>query len=465
MKDFFKSFFAFGLATSLQKLLGFIVLPIYTKYFNPEEYGVIEMVNTILSIGTVFGILQLETSLQRYYYDTANLKRKLLVSNVYGWIILASVLASVILVVGSNYLSNTLFDTTNNAILIVLIALQLPFANISVLGLILLRFQKQNLKFLAVVIVNVICSVTFVYLFVVIYQFGLRGVFYAQLGAIILSTTLVTIFVKNLLVFKYSPLNTQKLFRYALPQFPARMGSMLLGQSSKFFMLGFLSLSAIGIYSVSYKLASSIQLLNTAFIMAWAPFMHAQFKKENNKKVFANVFPLVVGATSLCVCIITLLSYEMVKLLATDEFYEAHKYVGGLSLFFALYIIKEIVDIGPKIKEKTKYLSLTFFISVLVNIVALFSLINLMELRGVVLAMIVTNLTLVIISWIVSNKLYYISFSIGQFIILISPALILSIISLYTEFTIVMRIILGIIILCFYTTLFLVNYKKFKEII
>src|SRR5690606_7773864 len=234
---------------------------------------------------------------------------------------------------------------------------------------------------------------------------------------------------------------------------------------SKFFMLGFLSLSAIGIYSVSYKLASSIQLLNTAFIMAWAPILHAQFKKENNKKVFANVFPLVVGATSLCVCILTLLSYEMVKLLATDEFYEAHNYVGGLSCFFALYIITEIVDIGPKIKEKTKYLSLTFFISVLVNIVALFSLIKLMELKGVILAMIVTNLTLVIISWIVSNKLYYISFSIGQFIILISPALILSIISLYTEFTIVMRIILGIIILCFYTTLFLVNYKKFKEII
>ena len=147
--------------------------------------------------------------------------------------------------------------------------------------------------------------------------------------------------------------------------FPARMGSIVLSQANRFFMLGYLSLGAIGIYSVSMKLASSIQLINTAFILAWAPFMNAQFKNKNNKKVFANVFPLVVGGAFLFVCLITLYSQEMVKLLTTEEFYSSYRYVGGLALFFSLYIIKETVDIGPKIKEKTKYISYTFFLSLL----------------------------------------------------------------------------------------------------
>src|SRR5690606_17171349 len=136
----------------------------------------------------------------------------------------------------------------------------------------------------------------------------------------------------------------------------------------------------------------------TAFILAWAPFMHAQFKNTNNKAVFANVFPLVVAGTFLCVCLITLFSQEMVQLLATEEFYSSYRYVGGLTLFFSLYIIKEVIDIGPKIKEKTKYLSITFFISVIVNISSLFIFIQLFKLEGVVFSMIITNLFLVAMS-------------------------------------------------------------------
>jgi len=66
MNNFVKAFLSFGLATSIEKLLGFIILPIYTKYFNTTEYGVIDMIGTILQISCVFGLLQLETSLQRY---------------------------------------------------------------------------------------------------------------------------------------------------------------------------------------------------------------------------------------------------------------------------------------------------------------------------------------------------------------------------------------------------------------
>jgi O-antigen/teichoic acid export membrane protein len=223
-------------------------------------------------------------------------------------------------------------------------------------------------------------------------------------------------------------------------------------------------LAAIGIYSVSMKLASSIQLVNTAFIMAWAPFMHAQFKKENNKKLFADVFPIVVGVTFLFVCLISLFSLELVKLLATKEFYSASKYVGGLSLFFSLYIIKETVDIGPKIREKTKYLSLTFILSVIVNLISLFVLIQLLELKGVVLAMMITNLFLVILSWFISNKLYPIPFSIIKFVLMLVPTLIVVILIMYVDISLFIRILVGIGICVFFGINLLLAYKNVKEI-
>lgn len=465
MNNFLKAFLSFGLATSIEKLLGFVILPIYTKYFDATEYGIIDMIGTVLQVACIFGLLQLETSLQRYYYEYDKLKRKLLVSTIYYWIGICSLIIGGIIFFASEFLSQKLFGTSEYGILIKTIAIQLPLTNISMLGLVLLRFEKENLKFLSVIIAKVVSTLLFVYIFVIYLKLGLKGVFIAQVSAIFCSTSLVTFYVRKQFVLKLSKIMSHKNLGYALPQFPARVGSMVLGQANRFFMLGYLSLAAIGIYSVSMKLASSIQLVNTAFIMAWAPFMHAQFKKDNNQRVFSNVFPLVVGVTFLCVCLISLFSLEMVKLLATQEFYPAAKYVGGLSLFFSLYIIKEVVDIGPKIKEKTKYLSFTFILSVIVNVVSLFVLIQFFELKGVVIAMIITNLFLVCLSWFISNKLYYIPFSIPKFILLLVPTLCIAIMMMYVEFDIYKRILIAMIVCLVFGIHLWFSYKNVKKIL
>ncbi|MCS3868281.1 O-antigen/teichoic acid export membrane protein [Chryseobacterium ginsenosidimutans] len=464
MNNFLKAFLSFGLATSIEKLLGFILLPIYTKYFNATEYGIIDMIGTILQVTCIFGLLQLETSLQRYYYEYNSLKKKLLVSTVYYWISACSIVIGLLIFFISPFLSQWLFGSVEYSLLIKTIAIQLPLTNISMLGLVLLRFEKENVKFLIVIVTKVVTTLLFVYIFIIYLKLGLKGVFIAQVSAIFCSTALVTFYVRKQFVYKLSNIMSRKNLQYALPQFPARVGSMVLGQANRFFMLGYLSLAAIGIYSVSMKLASSIQLVNTAFIMAWAPFMHAQFKKDNNKKLFADVFPIVVGVTFLFVCLISLFSLELVKLLATKEFYSAYKYVGGLSLFFSLYIIKETVDIGPKIKEKTKYLSFTFILSVIVNIISLFVLIQLLELKGVVLAMVITNLFLVILSWFISNKLYPIPFSIVKFVLMLVPTLIVVILIMYIEISLFIRVLIGIGICSFFGINLIFAYKKTKEI-
>jgi O-antigen/teichoic acid export membrane protein len=463
MKDFFKAFLSFGLASSIEKLLGFIILPIYTREFNKTEYGVMDMVSTIISVAIIFGLLQLETALQRYYYEYKGIKRKLLITNTYFWIGGCSTAIGTVIFCIASVISEKLFKTNEYANLIRTAAFQLPLANLSMLGLLLLRYEKENIKFLTVIITKVVFSLFFVYLFVIYLRLGLSGVFYAQVSSMLITTSIVTFFVRRNFVFRYSNHLSLRNFKYALPQMPAGIGSMVLGQADRFFMLGYLSLGAIGIYSVSIKLASSIQLVNTAFILAWAPFMHAQFKKQNNKIVFASVFPIVVAGTFLFVCLISLFSQEMVKLLATKEFYSSYKYIGGLALFFSLYIVKETVDIGPKIKEKTKFLSFTFFLSVLVNLSSLFFLIKHFQIEGVVISMIITNIFLIVISWIISNKLYYISFSVSKFVVLLIPALLLSVFSMIIDLDLYIRIIISIFCISFYTILLGRFYKQFKS--
>lgn len=464
MSNFIKSFLSFGLATSIEKLLGFILLPLYTKYFDTVAYGVMEMVTTILTVSCIFGVLQLETSLQRYYYEYKSTRRKLLVSTVYLWTIIFSAIVSIVLSVGSSIISEVLFGSSKYANLFRIIAMQLPLINLSMLGLVLLRYERANLRFLIVIMTKVLSTLLLIYIFIIRLQMGIDGVFLSQLVALVLSTMLVTFYIRKNFVMKISPLLTQRNFKYALPQFPARVGSVALGQLNKFFMLGFLSLASIGIFSVSMKLASSIQLVNTAFIMAWFPFMNSQFKKDNNKDVFASVFPVVVGITCFCVCMISLFAIEVIEIFVDKKFYESHRYVGGLSLFFALYLIKEVIDIGPKIKENTKWLSFTFLLSVIVNVLSLYVFVKYFELIGVVIAMIITNLFLVVLSWIVSNKLYYIPFRISHFIICLGPTLAIVTASMFNSIDLINRLFISLLLLIYFGIFVFFSYKKLKSV-
>jgi O-antigen/teichoic acid export membrane protein len=330
------------------------------------------------------------------------------------------------------------------------------------LGLLLLRFEQQNFKFLIVILAKVFAMLGSVYFFVIYLRSGLPGVFSAQILANVGALGVVLFFCRSYLNTKFSKVNSRILFKYSLPQFPARLGSMCLGEMNRFFLLHFLSIQAIGVFSLSLKVASMIQLVNMAFLMAWAPVMFALFKQENNKQIFSQVFNLVCCVTFMIVCIISLFAKEVVELIVQKEdFRTAFRYVGGLALFYALYIVKEVVDIGPKYTHKTYYISYNFFFSVLLNLVALYFFIKYFELNGVVYAMVLTNLGLVLISWFTSNRLYYIPFNKTLFVVLLLPAMALCYYAMETDLHLWVRICILMIVLAFYLT---IGYQYFRKI-
>ncbi|MEZ7821062.1 MAG: oligosaccharide flippase family protein [Patescibacteria group bacterium] len=462
MRDFIKSFLAFGLATSIQKLLGFILLPIFTRYFSTSEFGVLDLLNSLLSILSMFAILQLETSLQRYFYEYNKLKRRILISNIFFLVGLLSIILCIAIVIFARHISLLIFNTNIYVSHISLVAVQVPLNNIGMLALVILRFKKENLKFLVAIIVNVLLTMFFVYLFLVNLNFGLLGIIVAQTIASTISTIVLINFIKKDFLIKLSKNIIIKSLLYAIPQFPARIGSMIISQSSRFFILGFLSIGTVGIYSLSDKFASAIQLVNTAFIMAWTPFMFSQFKNKNNTNIFLHSFPIVCSVVFLCVIYISILSKEIIILATTKAYYDAYRYVGGLALFYSLYIIKEVIDIGPKIREKTKYLTLTFFCTVIVNVMLLYILVRLFDVKGVVISMIITNIFLVLMSWYISNKLYYIPHSILQFIYLLLPSLVIGLSQMYIEISLITRLTIGLASTFYYCLFIIKYYRKLK---
>ncbi|MDT0294046.1 lipopolysaccharide biosynthesis protein [Mesonia ostreae] len=465
MKEFIKSFFSFGLATSIQKMMAFLLLPVYTRYFTTVEFGVIDLIQVILGIASIFAILQLETAMQRYYYELKGKLKKIFISTIFIVIVSFSIFLTLVLFFFSAQISSLIFKTVEYSGLIELASFQLPFTNFSMLAFILLRYEKKNKSFVFLMLAKVLLMLALVLVLVVWLKIGIEGVFYAQLVSLAVSSILIFLAVRDYLALKMSIPLFKKAWKYAMPQIPARVGSVSLSYANRFFMVSFLTVASIGVYSLSLKLASAIQLIYSAFIMAWAPFMFEQLKKPDHKTTFAHTLGLASGPLFLLVSLISLFSKELVVLVASQEFYESHHFVGGLSLYFSLFIIKEIVDIGPKVLEKTKFLSYTFFVSVIINISTLYFLIRSFGLYGVVYSMLITNTVLVALSWFVSNKLYYIPFKIPKFIMLALPAFFLAIYSMYQLPNIWFKILISFVLIGYYGFVFWKDYNIFRTTI
>jgi len=101
----------YGLGSIIGQAIGFLLLPLYTRYLTPADYGVMAlidvarwMVGLIISLGII-------NALSRFYYEyEEQQKRNLVISSAY-WIAFAVlIIFSPVLHHASPYLSTLIFQ-------------------------------------------------------------------------------------------------------------------------------------------------------------------------------------------------------------------------------------------------------------------------------------------------------------------------------------------------------------------
>ena len=65
-KGLTKDFIIYGIGSALSKLTSLLLLPFFTHYFTPEEYGALELIIITTTLGSILGLLQLESALTRF---------------------------------------------------------------------------------------------------------------------------------------------------------------------------------------------------------------------------------------------------------------------------------------------------------------------------------------------------------------------------------------------------------------
>lgn len=60
----------YGISGVVARLVGVLIIPIYTRIFVPEDYGIINLINITFYLIGILMLCSMDNASHRWYYDT-----------------------------------------------------------------------------------------------------------------------------------------------------------------------------------------------------------------------------------------------------------------------------------------------------------------------------------------------------------------------------------------------------------
>ena len=402
----------YGLGGILIKAIAFFTLPIYTKIFTPEQYGIIEMFSTIGGILSIFMTMGLDSAQSYYFMEAKNKKTydiKEITTSILGLRIVLGIGVIGIVSIFAPFILNFAFDTKLPVIYLVIVASSIFFANLISQSLEIFRLIYKPWHYIGLSFIQTIFNIGFILYFAYFLKMDIYGYLLGNLIASFIVMFLGWIATKDYRYFKSLRIDLWKEFlKFGVPLVPAGFAIWIMQASDRWFVMKMLSSYELGIYAVGAKFAMLIALAVEVFRKAWWPIAMDMLHKPQGSEFIRKISFWYILLGSVATVILALIAPYLVKYLVDEKYYESYKIIGVLGwsgVFYGFYLISEL---GIFKSKKTYYSILTNFIGAVLNMILNYFLIKLYGLIGAAYATIISLMVANIIGMNISNKFLYV---------------------------------------------------------
>ncbi|MCD6162697.1 MAG: oligosaccharide flippase family protein [candidate division Zixibacteria bacterium] len=468
-KSIIKHSVVYGMGGMLGKVVGFILLPLYTHYLSTSEYGTLELLELTTYIVGMFLAAGISQSLFRFYYDTEIPEEKNeIVSTALVAIWVISLSGFVVIALFSSSVSNIVFGSSDYTGLFRLVFLGLMFSLTGEIPMSFIRAQQKSVLFTTISLVKLIINLILNILFIVGFGWGIRGIILSALTTQSVISIIFSIYVIKICGFHFSLSKFSKMFKYGSPMIPAGLGYFILNFADRFILQRFTSLSDVGIYSLGYKFGMIMSsVIAQPFMLIWQAKMFEIAKKENAKKFFSLIFTYFMFVEIFFGLSLSIIIIDALKIISSPEYYNACFIVPIIAFSYILSGAYFYMQLGLLITKKTKYIAYIVIIIAAINMGLNFLLIPRIGIWGAAYSTVISYGLLCIFNYYVTQKIYYIKYQILRVFKLFIVALALYVLAFYVKVDnfIISITIKFIISLSYPIVLYLVKFYEPDELI
>lgn len=445
-KDLAKNTAIVSIGKICTQLITFFLLPVYTAVLSNEEYGVVDLLNTLTSLLLPIATLQIEQGIFRYLLDCRENKEKqtTLITTVSKFILVQSAICILIFLCASPFIHNEYkYFLMANLLMGILSSISLQIC----------RGLGDNKTYAVGSFITGALTVILNVIFIVAFKWGAYGMLIATAISNLLCA--IYVFVKKK-IYKYIDIkqNDKKLLKdiikYSVPLIPNMISWWIVSASDRTIISAVIGVAQNGIYSAANKFSGIFSTLYSVFNLTWTESASININSEDRDEFFSKIFDFIVRFFgSLCLGTIAVMPFVF-GILVNEKFAESYYQIPILILGSVFNILVSFLGSVYVAKKLTKEIAKTSIIAAIINIVVNIALINQIGLYAASISTVIAYFAMFIYRWIDVKK--YVSIKTNKTLIaVLSVSFLVAIITYYLRMKIMsIVVLLAVIIIAIY---------------
>lgn len=439
-KDLAKNTAIVSIGKICTQLITFFLLPVYTAVLSNEEYGVVDLLNTLTSLLLPIATLQIEQGVFRYLIDCRENKEKqtTLITTIMRFMIIQLIICIIIFLCASPFIHNEYkyFLMAN-----------LVMGMFSTILLQICRGLGDNPTYAIGSFITGALTVVLNVIFIVSFHWGAYG----MLGATAISNLLCSVYIfmkkkiyKYIKPKQYDKTTLKEIIKYSVPLIPNMISWWIVSASDRTIISAVIGIAQNGIYSAANKFSGVFTTLYSVFNLTWTESASININSEDRDEFFSKILDFVIRFFG-CLCLGTIAVMPFVfNVLINEKFAEAYYQIPILILGSVFNILVSFIGSIYVAKKLTKEIAKTSVIAAIINIAINIVLIKSIGLYAASISTVIAYVLMFIYRWIDVKK--YVKFNVNKilmFVLIIMYGV--TIFTYYLRRLVISAVVLGVV--------------------
>ena len=415
---------AYTAANVLSKLIAVALLPLYTRYLTPADYGAAEVLFAAVVAASIVIRLGVIEALLRFYYKAGE-DPAAVVATSFAAIFWLATLAALVALPFAGPISEAILDEPAPDLARIAIG-GLWVLTLNEFLLTLFRLEERARAFFLVTIVNVLAAIALTVVLVVGRDEGARGLLlgsYVSGAAVVLALIYVQ---RRRLSLWFDRVLLMRILRFGLPTMPAELSLYALNFVDRIIIIRTVGLAEAGLYSLAVKFAQGVNVLVRGFQLAWPPLAYSIRDDDEARRAYAAVVTWFLAGCAFVVIGMWLFSRWIVRALAAPEFFDSYEAIGLISTAVTLYALYMVLLVILGRTGRTEFNFPATAAALAVNVALNLILVPSLEIVGAGLALVVSYLVVLALMYRFTQRLFPVPYEWGRLarLVVVSVALV-----------------------------------------
>ncbi len=412
IKSTFKHALIYSSAGIIGKAIGFIMLPIYSHHLQAEGYGVIGMIDTVLSVMTLLIGYGISGAMSRFYYETNDTeqRRKIVSTTILLMFALVLIVTSPALLF-SKQVAWLAFGRSDWQSYITLAVLAFMATMTAKNAENYIYILQRSLFMSSIALCRLVISLSLNIYFIVYLRLGVLGYLYASLIDGVLYSVFMHVIALRSVGLSFDRAIARNVLGFSLPLLPGYVAMFVRNNADRVLLRTFMGLSQVGVFEVLFKFATLIGFFVVEpFSKIWSVKRFEVCEQEDGPQILAQTYTYYLAILLFLGLILSLEIPLVIRLLTPETFW-----ISGFVVYFA--VISRILlasyyhlFFGLMYAKKTFKVSQIQMLTAVISLAMTIPLVWQFGLMGAVLAATASALIQCVLGYRMARPYYYVPF-------------------------------------------------------